>query len=82
MEVIQSSLPQDEFIYSSPIASWDLTCADLLSEAHNGILEMLLEIGFLGSSFFIFLWVRNFVIATKCMNGPARQIGLLQSFCS
>jgi exopolysaccharide production protein ExoQ len=44
--------------------------------AHNGMLEFLLEIGFLGTSVFIFLWLRNFIMAVKCMNGPAGQIGL------
>ena len=44
--------------------------------AHNGMLEFLLEIGFVGTSFFIFLWLRNFVLAVKCMNGPGRQFGL------
>jgi exopolysaccharide production protein ExoQ len=44
--------------------------------AHNGMLELLLDIGFVGTSFFIFLWLRNFVMAVKCMNGPARQFGL------
>ena len=45
-------------------------------EAHNGILEFLLQIGFVGTLFFMFLWVRNFAMALKCMNGPARQFGL------
>jgi exopolysaccharide production protein ExoQ len=52
----------------------------LIPQAHNGMLELLLEIGFVGTSFFIFLWIRNFVMAmkciTKCINGPARQFGL------
>ena len=48
----------------------------LLHNAHNGILEFLLGIGFVGTSFFVFLWARNFVIAVKCMNGPAGQFGL------
>jgi O-antigen ligase len=47
-----------------------------IPNAHNGLLEFLLEIGFLGTSFFIFIWLRNFVMAVKCMNGPAGQIGL------
>jgi O-antigen ligase len=46
------------------------------ANSHNTMLELLLGIGFLGTSFFIFLWVRNFVMAVKCMNGPAGQIGL------
>ena len=47
-----------------------------IANAHNGLLEFLLEIGFLGTSVFIFLWLRNFIMAVKCMNGPAGQIGL------
>jgi exopolysaccharide production protein ExoQ len=47
-----------------------------IPNAHNGLLEMLLEIGLVGTSFFIFLWLRNFVMALKCMNGPAGRIGL------
>jgi O-antigen ligase len=44
--------------------------------AHNGLLEFLLEIGFVGTSFFLFLWVRNLVMALRCMNGPAQHFGL------
>jgi exopolysaccharide production protein ExoQ len=47
-----------------------------LPNAHNAILEFLLEIGFLGTSVFIFIWVRNFVMAVKSMNGSAGQFGL------
>ena len=47
-----------------------------ITNAHNGLLEFLLEIGFVGTSVFIFLWLRNFIMAVKCMNGPAGQIGL------
>ena len=48
----------------------------MIPEAHNGILEFLLQIGLVGTLFFMFLWVRNFAMALKCMNGPARQFGL------
>jgi O-antigen ligase len=47
-----------------------------ITNAHNGMLEMLLEIGFLGTLFFLFLLGRNFLTAIKCMNGPAPQIGI------
>jgi len=47
-----------------------------IANAHNGMLEFLLEVGLLGTSFFTFLWVRNFVMAIKCMKGPSAQIGL------
>jgi O-antigen ligase len=48
----------------------------LIPNAHNGLLEFLLEIGFVGTLFFMFLWVRNVVMALRCMNGSAAQIGL------
>jgi exopolysaccharide production protein ExoQ len=62
----------------NPIASQiaEAIRGDTIANAHNGLLEFLLEIGFLGTSVFIFLWLRNFIMAVKCMNGPAGQIGL------
>jgi len=47
-----------------------------IANAHNALLEFLLEIGIVGTCFFIFLWLRNFVFAVKCMNGPASRFGL------
>jgi exopolysaccharide production protein ExoQ len=44
--------------------------------AHNGLLDFLLQIGFVGTALFLFLLLRNFVLAVKCMNGPAGQFGL------
>jgi exopolysaccharide production protein ExoQ len=48
----------------------------ILSNAHNGMLEFLLELGVVGTALFSFLLLRNFVLAVKCMNGPAGQFGL------
>jgi exopolysaccharide production protein ExoQ len=48
----------------------------VIPNAHNGMLEFLLQIGFAGTAFFLFLWLRNFVLAVKCLNGPARQFGV------
>jgi exopolysaccharide production protein ExoQ len=45
-------------------------------EAHNGLLELLLDVGIVGTAFFLFLWLRNLVMAVKCMNGPAAGIGV------
>lgn len=47
-----------------------------LPNAHNGLLEFLLEIGLVGTAFFVFLWTRNFIMAIKCMNRTARNLGL------
>lgn len=52
----------------------------VIANAHNGLLEFLIELGFIGTSLFIFLWMRNFIIAVKCLNGPAKQFGL-SSMC-
>jgi exopolysaccharide production protein ExoQ len=48
----------------------------IIPNAHNGLLEILLEIGFVGTFLFGFLLLRNFMIAVKCLNGPAEQLGL------
>lgn len=47
-----------------------------IANAHNGLLEFLLDVGVVGTSLFVFLWIRNFVMALRCMNGPAREFGL------
>jgi O-antigen ligase len=48
----------------------------VVANAHNGLLEFLLEIGFAGTTLFLFLFLRNFVLAVKCLHGPAGQIGV------
>jgi O-antigen ligase len=48
-------------------------------QAHNGILEMLLNAGIIGTAFFLFLWVRNLQIAAKCLRTP--KIALAISTC-
>lgn len=48
----------------------------MIANAHNGLLELLLDIGLVGTCFFIFLWLRNFVMALKCISGPANRFGL------
>jgi len=40
------------------------------------MLQLLLDIGVVGTAFFLFLWMRNLVMAVKCMNGPAPEIGV------
>ncbi len=47
-----------------------------VTEAHNGFLQFLLDIGVVGTAFFLFLWMRNLVMAVKCMNGVAPEIGV------
>jgi exopolysaccharide production protein ExoQ len=64
MEISKAIVPEDTWVV------W------IIPNAHNGLLEALLEIGFVGTSFFVFLLLRNFVIALKCMRGPEAQLGL------
>jgi exopolysaccharide production protein ExoQ len=44
--------------------------------AHNGLLEFLLDVGVVGTSLFVLLWARNLVMAVRCMKGRAGQFGL------
>jgi exopolysaccharide production protein ExoQ len=56
----------------SSILGW----GGFVAEAHNGILQLLLDVGVVGTAFFLFLWARNLVMAVKCMNGAAPEIGV------
>jgi exopolysaccharide production protein ExoQ len=47
-----------------------------IPNAHNTMLELPLQIGFVGAAFFLYLWFRNLVLAVKCLNGPAPQFGV------
>jgi exopolysaccharide production protein ExoQ len=81
-----------DYIYQRPLLGWGFaafwmpsnpsaaqitsTVGFGISEAHNGMLQLLLDIGVLGAAFFLFLWMRNMVTAVKCINGPAPEIGV------
>ncbi len=47
-----------------------------VTSAHNGLLGLLLDVGVVGTSLFVFLWARNLVMALRCMSGTAQQFGL------
>jgi exopolysaccharide production protein ExoQ len=47
-----------------------------LPQAHNGLLEMLLNVGVIGTGFFIFLWVRNVRLALQCMRTPEKAMAM------
>jgi O-antigen ligase len=44
-------------------------------EAHNGLLELLLEVGIVGTGAFLVLWIRNVAIALRCLWTSAKDIG-------
>ncbi len=50
-------------------------------QAHNGLLEMLLNAGVVGTAFFIFLWVRNIWLARQCLRTPEKPLAI-SSFLS
>jgi exopolysaccharide production protein ExoQ len=45
-------------------------------EAHNGILEFLVQIGVIGTALFGFLFARNMVLAVRCIHGHAKASGI------
>jgi exopolysaccharide production protein ExoQ len=72
-------------IYQRPLIGWGfaafwisnpLEAAGIdINEAHNGMLQLLLDIGLVGTAIFLFLWMRSLVMAVRCINGPAPEIG-------
>ncbi len=48
----------------------------VLPNAHNTLLEALLEIGIVGTTLFVVLMMRYWMVAVRCFNGPAKQLGL------
>jgi O-antigen ligase len=81
-----------DYIYQRPLLGWGFAAFWMesnppaeaifskirffINEAHNGILQLLLDVGVVGTVFFLFLWIRNAIIAVKCINGPAPAIGV------
>jgi O-antigen ligase len=52
-----------------------------IAHAHNGLLEMLLEVGIVGTVFFLFLWARNVVLALRCLRTPAKDFAVSSLLC-
>jgi exopolysaccharide production protein ExoQ len=44
--------------------------------AHNGLLEILLDVGIVGSALFLLLWARNVVLALQRMNTAAKELAI------
>src|SRR5262249_48049653 len=68
------------YAFWSPLNPLAVQLNDMLRwsvpQAHSGILELLLQIGFVGTTLFLVLWLRNFVLAVKCMGGVAGEFGV------
>jgi O-antigen ligase len=50
-------------------------------ESHNGLLELLLEIGLAGTLMFVFLLARNVVLGVRCLRTSARELGVTSLLC-
>jgi O-antigen ligase len=50
-------------------------------EAHNALLEILLDVGFFGAAFFIFLLLRNIWLALRCLSTPEAGLGITALLC-
>jgi exopolysaccharide production protein ExoQ len=59
----------------SSLLGWRVT------HAHNGLLEMLLEVGIVGTIFFVFLWARNVMLALRCLRTPAKGLAVSSLLC-
>ena len=42
---------------------------------------MLLEVGIVGTIFFVFLWARNVVLALRCLRTPSKDIAVSTLMC-
>jgi exopolysaccharide production protein ExoQ len=47
-----------------------------IPNAHNTLLEALLEVGILGTTLIVVLYVRYVIVAMRCFKGPAKHLGL------
>jgi exopolysaccharide production protein ExoQ len=45
-------------------------------QSHNGLLEILLYVGFIGMPFFVYLWARTVWLSVRCMNSSSASLGL------
>ncbi len=50
-------------------------------QAHNGLLEMLLNVGMVGTAFFMCLWARNFYLALRCFRTPQKALAVSTLLC-
>lgn len=53
----------------------------VVPQAHNGLLEFVLNVGILGTALFAFVLVRNMVLAVRCLRTPARALGISTITC-
>jgi exopolysaccharide production protein ExoQ len=50
-------------------------------QAHNGLFELLLEVGGVGASLFGIVFARDIWIATRCLRTPSKELGISLLLC-
>ena len=53
----------------------------VVPQAHNGLLEFLLNVGVLGTALFAFILVRTLVLAIRCLSTPERALAISTISC-
>jgi O-antigen ligase len=53
----------------------------MVPQAHNGLLEMLLTIGTVGTALFVFLLARNVYLAIRCLRTSEQALGISTILC-
>lgn len=48
----------------------------VVPQAHNGMLEILLNLGYVGAAYFAFVLLRNFFLGFRCLGIPQRALGV------
>jgi len=48
----------------------------VIPQAHNGLLEMLLNVGLIGTAFFIFLWARTVWLSLRCVRTSEKTLAI------
>ena len=53
----------------------------VVSTAHNGLLELLLDVGVFGTALFAFILIRTIVLAVRCLRTPERALAISTISC-
>jgi O-antigen ligase len=53
----------------------------VVPQAHNGLLEFLLNVGVLGTAFFAFILIRTIVLAVRCLRTQERALAISTISC-
>jgi exopolysaccharide production protein ExoQ len=59
----------------SSVLGWEVP------EAHNGLLEILLEVGVIGTLCFVVIWARNVYLAIRCYRTAASELAISSLLC-